>query len=54
MADFLVIRGADLLDVDAGEVLGDRQLLIANGVVEAVLQAGDPTPDGARSSTCPA
>src|SRR4029079_7949793 len=28
MADFLVIRGADLLDVDAGEVLEGRQLLI--------------------------
>jgi len=48
MADFLVIRGADLLDVDAGEVLGDRQVLVANGAVEAVLDAAEPTPDGAR------
>jgi imidazolonepropionase-like amidohydrolase len=49
MADFLVIRGADLLDVDAGEVLEGRQLLIANGAVEAVLGSGEPTPDGARA-----
>jgi imidazolonepropionase-like amidohydrolase len=48
MADCLVIRGADLLDVDAGEVLEGRQLLIANGAVEAVLRAAEPTPDGAR------
>ena len=48
MADFLVIRGADLLDVDAGEVLEGRQLLIANGAVEAVLREGEATPDGAR------
>ncbi len=48
MADFLVIRGADLLDVDAGEVLGGRQLLIADGAVEAVLGDGEATPDGAR------
>jgi len=48
MADCLVIRGVDLLDVDAGEVLEGRQLLIANGAVEAVLRAAEPTPDGAR------
>ena len=44
MADSLVIRGADLLDVDAGEVLGGRQLLVADGAVEAVLGEGEATP----------
>jgi len=48
MADSVVIRGADLLDVDAGEVLGGRQLLISNGVIEAVLPATEPTPHDAR------
>jgi imidazolonepropionase-like amidohydrolase len=48
VADSLVIRGADLLDVDAGEVLGGRQILISNGLIEAVLPATEPTPDDAR------
>jgi len=48
MADSLVIRGADLLDVDAGEVLSGRQLLIADGAIEAVLPAAEPTPGDAR------
>src|SRR6187551_3082431 len=48
MADSLVIRGADLLDVDAGEVLGGRQLLIADGAIEVILPEAEPTPDDAR------
>src|SRR4029079_2305049 len=44
----LVTRGADLLDVDAGEVLSGRQLLIADGAIEAVLPAAEPTPGDAR------
>jgi len=49
MADVVILRGARLLDVDAGEILPDRQLLIGDGRVEAVLRAGDPVPDGARA-----
>ena len=48
MADHLVIRAGGFLDVDAGEVLADRQVLIADGNVEAILRADEPTPDGAR------
>ena len=36
------------LDVDAGEVLADRQVLITDGSVEAILRVDDPVPDGAR------
>jgi len=48
MADQLVVRAGGVLDVDAGEVLADRQVLIANGDVEAILRTGEPVPDGAR------
>ena len=48
MADLVVIRDAALLDVDAGEVLPDRQVLIADGRVEAILRAGESTPADAR------
>jgi imidazolonepropionase-like amidohydrolase len=48
MAEHIVIRGAGLLDVDAGEVLQGRQVLVENGRVEAILGADDPSPDGAR------
>jgi imidazolonepropionase-like amidohydrolase len=46
MADSLVIRGAGIVDVDTGEVLSQRQLLVANGAIEAILRDGEPTPDG--------
>ena len=48
MPDSLVIRGADMLDVDAGEIRSGRQLLIESGLVEAILKDGDPTPDDVR------
>jgi imidazolonepropionase-like amidohydrolase len=49
MSEAVVIHGAGLLDVDAGGVLLDRQLLLRDGRIEAVLHAGEPTPDDARS-----
>src|SRR5262245_2311852 len=49
MTDDLVIRGAKLIDVEAGEALPGRQLLVRDGLVEAVLGEGDATPDGART-----
>ena len=49
MSEAVVIHGAGLLDVDAGGVLLDRQLLVRDGRIEAVLHAGEPTPDDARS-----
>ncbi|HEX5014474.1 MAG TPA: amidohydrolase family protein [Candidatus Limnocylindrales bacterium] len=49
MSETVVIRGAGLLDVDAGEVLGDRQILIADGRIQAIQRAGEPTPDGAAA-----
>ena len=48
MAEHTVIRGAGLLDVDAGEVLQERQLLVEDGRVEAILGADASSPDGAR------
>src|SRR5262245_60558697 len=48
MADPLVIRGARLLDVDAGELLADRQILIRDGRVEAILSASESAPDDVR------
>ena len=53
MADVVVVRGAGLLDVDAGQVLPDRDVLVADGRVEAVLRAGDPVPDEARAIDLP-
>jgi imidazolonepropionase-like amidohydrolase len=47
MAD-VVIRGAGFLDVDAGEVVPDRQLLIVDGRVQAIGRADEPVPDGVR------
>jgi imidazolonepropionase-like amidohydrolase len=47
MSERVVIHGAELLDVDAGEVLRDRQILVADGRIEAILRSGEPTPDGA-------
>jgi imidazolonepropionase-like amidohydrolase len=48
MADHLVVRAGGFLDVDTGEVLADRQLLVEEGTVEALLRADEPVPDGAR------
>ena len=48
MADHLIVRTGGLLDIDAGEVLADRRILIADGLVEAVLTADAAIPDGAR------
>jgi imidazolonepropionase-like amidohydrolase len=48
MAQITVIRGARLLDVDNGELLDGRQVLVRDGLVEAVLGAAEPTPDDAR------
>jgi imidazolonepropionase-like amidohydrolase len=48
MADHLVVRAGGFLDVDAGQILKERQLLIADGDVEAILRADDPVPDSAR------
>jgi imidazolonepropionase-like amidohydrolase len=53
MADVVVIRAAGLLDVDASQILPDRQVLVADGRVEAVLRSGDPVPDGARAIDLP-
>src|SRR6187551_3003950 len=47
MSERIVIHGAGLLDVDAGEVLRDRRILVEDGRIEAVLRPGEPTPDGA-------
>jgi hypothetical protein len=54
MADSLVIRGADLLDVDAGEVLSGRQLLIADGAIEPSWPRPNRPPATLASSTSPA
>ena len=48
MADSLVIRGAGLVDVDAGERLDGRQVLVRDGLVEAILRDDEPAPDDAR------
>jgi imidazolonepropionase-like amidohydrolase len=53
MAEVVVIRGAALLDVDAGEVLPGRTVLVVDGLVEAILRADEPTPDGARAIDLP-
>jgi imidazolonepropionase-like amidohydrolase len=49
MADLAAIRGARVLDVDAGELLADRQLLIADGRVEAVLGTNEAVPNDVRA-----
>jgi imidazolonepropionase-like amidohydrolase len=48
MADSLVIRGAGLVDVDAGERLDGRQVLVRDGLVEAILRDDEPAPGDAR------
>ena len=50
MADVTVIRGAALLDVEAGELRQGRQILVADGLIrDVVADAGaDSPPDGAR------
>jgi imidazolonepropionase-like amidohydrolase len=50
MADVTVIRGAALLDVDAGELRRGLQILVADGLIQGVAaDAGpDSPPDGAR------
>jgi imidazolonepropionase-like amidohydrolase len=49
MADSLVIRGAGLVDVDAGERLDGHLLLVRDGLVEAILRDDEPMPDDARA-----
>jgi imidazolonepropionase-like amidohydrolase len=48
MAQITVIRAARWLDVDAGQVLDGRQILIRDELVEAILERGEPAPDDAR------
>lgn len=48
MADVTVIRASQLVDVDAGEVLPERPILVRDGRIEAVVSADEPMPDGAR------
>jgi imidazolonepropionase-like amidohydrolase len=47
MAQTTVIRGARLLDVDTGELLDGRRILVRDGLVAAILAGGEPTPDDA-------
>jgi imidazolonepropionase-like amidohydrolase len=44
----LVVRGARLVDVEAGEVLEGRGLLVRGDRVERVLDPGEPAPAGAE------
>ncbi|MFL5774786.1 MAG: amidohydrolase family protein [Chloroflexota bacterium] len=48
MADVTVIRASQLVNVDAGEVLPERPILVRDGRIEAVVSADEPMPDGAR------
>ena len=48
MAETVVLRVGAMLDVDAGEVLADRQIIVRDGHVEAILRTGEATPDQAR------
>ena len=49
MADSFVIRGAGLVDVDAGDRLDGHLLLVRDGLVEAILRDDEPMPDDARA-----
>ena len=44
----IAIRVGRLLDVESGEYVSDRTLLVRDARVEAIAAAGDGTPDGAR------
>ncbi len=46
--DALAIRVGRLLDVESGELLGPRTLLVRDGRVEAVAMPGDGVPDDVR------
>ncbi|MFL5771347.1 MAG: amidohydrolase family protein, partial [Chloroflexota bacterium] len=48
MADVTVIRASQLVNVDAGEVLPERPILVRDGRIEAVVSADESMPDGAR------
>jgi len=48
MSERVVIHGAGLVDVDAGEVLEGRQILVEDDRIEAILHDGEPVPDDAR------
>lgn len=56
MADgeMVALRAARLVDVEAGEVLEGRMLLVRGERIEAVLGPGQAPPGGPGSSTCPA
>jgi imidazolonepropionase-like amidohydrolase len=48
MPEALAIRPGAVLDVATGELLPDRQVLVVDGRVEAILAAGEPIPGDAR------
>lgn len=48
MTDRLLVHAGHLLDVDRGERLPDRRILVEDGLVAAVLGLGDGAPDDAR------
>ncbi|HSL32209.1 MAG TPA: amidohydrolase family protein [Candidatus Limnocylindrales bacterium] len=48
MPEALAIRAGAFLDVATGELQPDRQVLVVDGRVEAILAAGEPIPGDAR------
>jgi imidazolonepropionase-like amidohydrolase len=48
MPEAFAIRAGAFLDVATGELLSDRQVLVVDGRVEAILTAGEPIPGDAR------
>lgn len=48
MPEAFAIRPGAFLDVATGELLPDRQVLVVDGRVEAILTAAEPIPGGAR------
>ena len=53
-ADRLVaVRGARLVDVEAGTVLEGNGLLVRGERIEGLLDPGQPPPEGPTSSTWP-
>ena len=47
--DLVVIRAGALLDVETGELLTDRAIVVRDGRVEAILAPGAPGPDDAAT-----
>jgi hypothetical protein len=51
--ELAAVRGARLVDVEAGRVLEGTGLLVRGERIEALLGPGESPPEGPRPSTCP-